>query len=168
MKDKAVLARHHITVAAMADSQEAMMSMSGFDETEIVRVLAGHHIMVAAMADVHGTKGPIFEDDPNFDTPFRLFHGFLNNCSNSSAIVLEMENIMTMIIKESEECAPKLQALIKVVIWLRCISRIDSYLFKVEDAEKLEMKVTFVDCLCVNLQSGEAVCRILVIFNNKN
>ncbi|GJT85413.1 hypothetical protein Tco_1067130 [Tanacetum coccineum] len=53
-------------------------------------------------------------------------------------------------------------------IRLRCISRIDSYLFKVEDAEKLEMKVTFVDCLCVNLQSGEAVCRILVIFNNKN
>ncbi|GKD51859.1 4-coumarate--CoA ligase [Tanacetum coccineum] len=34
---------------------------------------------------------------------------------NSSAIVLEMENIMTMIIKESEECAPELQALIKLI-----------------------------------------------------
>ncbi|GKB31556.1 hypothetical protein Tco_0870957, partial [Tanacetum coccineum] len=40
---------------------------------------------------------------------------------------------------------------------LRCISRIDSYLFKVEVAKKLKMKVTFVDCVCVNLQSREVV-----------
>nr|GEY76979.1 hypothetical protein [Tanacetum cinerariifolium] len=35
--------------------------------------------------------------------------------SNSFAIVLKMEKIMTMIIQESEECAPELQALIKMI-----------------------------------------------------
>ncbi|GJW39686.1 hypothetical protein Tco_0065531 [Tanacetum coccineum] len=40
---------------------------------------------------------------------------------------------------------------------LRCISRTVSYLFEVDGAEKLEMKVTFVDCVCVNLQNGEAM-----------
>ncbi|GJS58638.1 hypothetical protein Tco_0653422 [Tanacetum coccineum] len=35
--------------------------------------------------------------------------------SNFSAIVLKMEKIMTMIIQESEECAPELQALIKMI-----------------------------------------------------
>ncbi|GJZ86411.1 hypothetical protein Tco_0658021 [Tanacetum coccineum] len=49
-----VLAGHHITVAAMADSREAMMSTSGFDGIEIVRFLARHHITVAAMADEDG------------------------------------------------------------------------------------------------------------------
>ncbi|GJS78060.1 phospholipase-like protein [Tanacetum coccineum] len=43
----------------------------------------------------------------------RLFKQFLTVAdSNSSAIVLKMEKIMTMIIEESEERAPKLQALI--------------------------------------------------------
>lgn len=27
------------------------------------------------MVQVRGTKGPIFEDGPNFDTAFRVFHG---------------------------------------------------------------------------------------------
>ncbi|GJX09616.1 hypothetical protein Tco_0199475 [Tanacetum coccineum] len=40
---------------------------------------------------------------------------------------------------------------------LRCNNRIDSYLFKVEGVEKLKMKVTFIDCVCVIFQSGEAM-----------
>ncbi|GJR40455.1 hypothetical protein Tco_1216139 [Tanacetum coccineum] len=40
---------------------------------------------------------------------------------------------------------------------LRCISRTVSYFFEVDGVKKLEMKVTFVDCVCVTLQNGEVV-----------
>ncbi|GJU48198.1 putative ribonuclease H-like domain-containing protein [Tanacetum coccineum] len=65
--------------------------------------------------------------------------------TNSSAIVLKMEKIMTMIIKESEECAPELQALIKIIFrWDFTLSSLLEWIIKTGKSKKMRRLFEFI------------------------